>query len=65
MTRCCRSTVTGVKHEDINPQRLHQIQHFFEHYKDLEAGKWVRVEGWGNVEDARQEIASGIRLYRK
>ena len=30
------------RHEDINAQRLHQIQHFFEHYKDLEPGKCVR-----------------------
>jgi inorganic pyrophosphatase len=51
-----------LKHEDINPQRLQQIQHFFEHYKDLEPGKWVRVEGWGGVDDARQEIAVGIEL---
>jgi inorganic pyrophosphatase len=51
------------KYEDINPQRLHQIQHFFEHYKDLEPGKWVRVDGWGGVDDAKQEIALGIKLY--
>ncbi|MFI4866968.1 MAG: inorganic diphosphatase [Steroidobacteraceae bacterium] len=51
------------KYEDINPQRLHQIQHFFEHYKDLEPGKWVRVDGWGGVDDAKQEIAVGIKLY--
>ena len=54
-----------LKHEDINPQRLKQIQHFFEHYKDLEPGKWVRIDGWGGVEDARQEIASGMKAYRK
>jgi inorganic pyrophosphatase len=52
-----------LKHEDINPQRLHQIQHFFEHYKDLEPGKWVRIDGWGGVDDARREIAAGIKLY--
>lgn len=51
-------------HEDINAQRLHQIQHFFEHYKDLEPGKWVKVQGWGNVADAHQEIVSGIERYR-
>jgi inorganic pyrophosphatase len=54
-----------LKHEDINPQRLHQIQHFFEHYKDLEPGKWVRVDGWGGVDDAKREIASGMKAYRK
>ncbi|MFT3905657.1 MAG: inorganic diphosphatase [Steroidobacteraceae bacterium] len=50
---------------DINPQRLYQIQHFFEHYKDLEPGKWVKVEGWGDIEAARTEIADGMRNYRR
>jgi inorganic pyrophosphatase len=54
-----------LKHEDINPQRLQQIQHFFEHYKDLEPGKWVRVNGWGGVDDAKQEITLGMKLYDK
>ena len=54
-----------LKHQDINPQRLHQIQHFFEHYKDLEPGKWVRINGWGGIDDARQEIAAGMKLYSK
>jgi inorganic pyrophosphatase len=52
-----------LKHEDINPQRLQQIQHFFEPYKDLEPGKWVRVDGWGGVDDAKQEITAGMKLY--
>jgi inorganic pyrophosphatase len=48
------------KHTDIHPERLNQIQHFFEHYKDLEPGKWVRVEGWGGMDEAKQEIAAGM-----
>jgi len=51
------------RHEDIHPQRLHQIQHFFEHYKDLEPGKWVRIDGWGGVDLARAEIEAGMRRY--
>ena len=35
------------KPEDLPGLLLNQIAHFFEHYKDLEAGKWVKVEGWG------------------
>jgi inorganic pyrophosphatase len=50
-------------HSDINTHRLNQIQHFFEHYKDLEPGKWVKVEGWGNVDAAKAEIESGIKRY--
>jgi len=51
------------RHEDIHPQRLFQIQHFFEHYKDLEPGKWVRIEGWRGVEQAKSEIAGGMQRY--
>jgi len=43
---------------------LEQIAHFFEHYKDLDEGKWVRVDGWGGVEEARAEIMSGIQMYQ-
>ncbi len=52
------------KPEDINQMRLKAIQHFFEHYKDLEAGKWVKVVGWEGPESARQEIVSGIAAYK-
>jgi len=51
------------KPEDINPMRLKAIQHFFEHYKDLEANKWVKVEGWEGPESAQAEIAGGIASY--
>ena len=50
---------------DINPMRLNAIQHFFEHYKDLEQGKWVKVEGWYGVDDAHQEILEGLARYAK
>jgi inorganic pyrophosphatase len=52
------------KPEDINQMRLKAIQHFFEHYKDLEAGKWVKVRGWEGPESARNEIRHGIESYR-
>ena len=41
-----------------------QISHFFAHYKDLEPGKWVKVEGWGGPEEARREIAAGVKNYK-
>ncbi|MGB6054597.1 MAG: inorganic diphosphatase [Burkholderiaceae bacterium] len=53
------------KPEDINELRLHQIQHFFEHYKDLEKGKWVKVEGWHGPDEAREEIVAGVAAYAK
>jgi inorganic pyrophosphatase len=56
----------GVKTpEDMPPLLLHQIAHFFEHYKDLEEGKWVKVEGWANTEAARQEILESIERYHE
>jgi hypothetical protein len=50
--------------EDVPEIRLKQIQHFFEHYKDLEAGKWVKVLGWSGVELAHAEILDGIKRHR-
>lgn len=52
------------KPEDLNPMRLRTIAHFFEHYKDLEEGKWVKVLGWEGPEAARQEVAEGVANYR-
>jgi inorganic pyrophosphatase len=42
-----------------------QINHFFEHYKDLEKGKWVKVERWGDVEDAKRMIREGIERAKR
>ena len=41
-----------------------QIQHFFEHYKDLEPGKWVKLIGWGDVQEAKQLIIEAIQRER-
>ena len=51
------------KPEDMNSLRLRQIQHFFEHYKDLEAGKWVKVQGWEGPDSAREEIRAGMANF--
>ena len=40
--------------------RLKTIQHFFEHYKDLEPGKWVKVLGWEGPQSAREEVELGM-----
>jgi inorganic pyrophosphatase len=49
--------------DDVPEIRLKQIQHFFEHYKDLEAGKWVKVVGWAGLDMARTELLDGIKRY--
>ena len=53
------------KPEDLNELRLKTISHFFEHYKDLEKGKWVKVDGWEGPEAAQTEIIDGIANYQK
>lgn len=52
--------------QDVNdvPELLrNQIKHFFENYKDLEAGKWVKVRDWGNADDARALIEEAAANY--
>ncbi|MCV6604419.1 MAG: inorganic diphosphatase [Porticoccaceae bacterium] len=41
---------------DLPELLLKQTEHYFENYKDLEEGKWVKIDGWGTPEEARQEI---------
>ena len=50
---------------DLPESVLAQISHFFAHYKDLEPGKWVKVEGWGSPAEAKKEIAAGVKRYKK
>ena len=50
---------------DLPQILLDQISHFFEHYKDLEPGKWVKVLGWEGKDAAHQEILDGIANYEK
>ncbi|MEW5944145.1 MAG: inorganic diphosphatase [Pseudomonadota bacterium] len=49
---------------DFPELTLAQISHFFEHYKDLEAGKWVKVQGWVGAEEAKDEIMAGVERYQ-
>jgi inorganic pyrophosphatase len=50
-------------HEDLPESLLHAIKHFFEHYKDLEEGKWVKVDGWDGPDAACREIMESIKRY--
>ncbi len=53
------------KPEDFPALILDQIKHFFEHYKDLEPGKWVKVEGWEGLAAAEKEIMDGVKNAAK
>lgn len=50
---------------DLPEIATRQIQHFFEHYKDLEKGKWVKIIGWKGVEDAKRMILEGVERAKK
>ena len=49
-----------LNYTDLPKITLEQVQHFFEHYKDLEPGKWVKVLGWGDADEARRLIREAI-----
>ncbi len=53
------------KPEDAGEELLSAIAHFFQHYKDLEKGKWVKVEGWAGADVAKAEIVAGVKRYQK
>jgi inorganic pyrophosphatase len=44
---------------------LQQIEHFFTHYKDLEPGKWVKMMGWGDADEAKKLISEAIARAKK
>ena len=48
-------------HTDLPDITLQQIEHFFEHYKDLEPGKWVKIGDWGGVDEAHRLINEAIQ----
>lgn len=51
--------------DDLPPSLIAKIKHFFEHYKDLEKGKWVKVTGFENAAKARQLIKEGMERVAK
>ena len=53
------------EYTDLPPLLLEQIKHFFENYKDLEKGKWVKVEGWEGADAARAAIIKAAEAYQK
>ena len=48
---------------DLPRSLLDSIAHFFDHYKDLESGKWVEIEGWVDTDEAKREILDSIERY--
>ncbi len=52
-------------HKDLPESLLLTLEHFFKHYKDLEEGKWVKVDGWEGPDAARHEIMASIARYQE
>ncbi|GGF58660.1 inorganic pyrophosphatase [Terasakiella brassicae] len=52
-------------HTDLPQIILDEIAHFFQHYKDLEKGKWVKITGWEGAEKAKQLIMEGVERANK
>ena len=50
--------------KEINEKTKERISHFFEHYKDLEKDKWVKLIGWGNKEEAIEIIHDSIKSFK-
>ena len=50
--------------QDIPETLKRKIEHFFTHYKDLDSGKWVEVDGWDNADFARREIEKSVKNYK-
>ncbi len=61
--RRTRAGTTSRTSTDIPEFTRKEIEHFFEHYKDLEPGKWVKTEGWGDAAEAEAIIQAGIAAY--
>jgi inorganic pyrophosphatase len=60
VTRLTKRYVHVTNYTDLPEILLGQIQHFFQHYKDLEPGKWVKMVGWGDRAEAMALIAEAI-----
>ncbi len=48
---------------DVPQQTRDEIEHFFNRYKDLEPGKWVKTEGWGDAAEAEKIVQAGLKAY--
>ena len=64
-TRLTRRYEKVLNYTDLPEITLKQIEHFFEHYKDLENSKWVKVLGWGDAIEAKQLIRDAIARAQK
>ncbi|MDB4982830.1 MAG: inorganic pyrophosphatase [Myxococcales bacterium] len=60
VSRLTRRYEKVLEYTNLPDITIKQIQHFFEHYKDLEESKWVKAKGWGGADDAKKLILESI-----
>jgi inorganic pyrophosphatase len=63
--KLCPMTAHMKSIDDVPGYLKDQIKHFFEQYKALEKGKWVKVEGWAGIDAAHKEITEGVANFKK
>jgi inorganic pyrophosphatase len=63
-TKLTRRYESVQNYTDLPEITLHQIRHFFEHYKDLEIDKWVELQGWEDATTAKRLIVEAINRYK-
>ena len=59
-TKLTRRYKDVINYSDLPEITLHQIEHFFAHYKDLESDKWVKIDRWGDAAEAKQLVNEAI-----
>jgi inorganic pyrophosphatase len=52
-------------YEQMSKTLLGRIAHFFQHYKDLDSGKWVKIDGWDGPEEAKAEVMRSVERYKE
>ncbi|MFN6953862.1 MAG: inorganic diphosphatase [Acetobacteraceae bacterium] len=65
VTRLTKRYMNIANHTDLPRITIEQIEHFFQHYKDLEPGKWVKIMGWGDADHAKALIREAIERAAK
>lgn len=63
ITKICNMYQNVKTYHDLPRPLLLSLEHFFQHYKDLEEGKWVKVDGWCGPEEGHREILNSVTRY--
>ena len=64
VTKVCKQYEDVHEVEDLPSTLKESIEHFFKHYKDLDKGKWVELEGWENAEAAKKTVVEAVKAYK-